>query len=84
MSQHSDEYLNKYSMIKHFVTVDKDGKEIQRGGYVTDFRGHVAEFIRATRARSESGSGKVVVHRIVEGCTGEYYDHAFNLHVKEA
>lgn len=61
--------------------LDTAGVEMRPGQTVMDFRGERAKIVMATRARSATKSGKVVVTWVGEDAQREYYDSVFNLRV---
>ena len=61
---------------------DTMGQEVKPGDTMLDFRGERAVMVKASRARDEYRSGKVVVHWVGNPQTQcEYYDKVFDLHV---
>jgi hypothetical protein len=61
------------------TVTDKNGRVVQQGETVTDFRGDQWTFQYATRAALPGKSGKVVVQ--ANGATREFYDRIFGLSV---
>lgn len=64
----------------------KLGTEVRAGEGVTDFRGEVQEFCRATRANGEGRDGKVAVYVSRDAdndSTRELYAGVFGLEVRE-
>jgi hypothetical protein len=62
---------------------DSMGQEVKPGDIILSFRDEKVEFIKATRARDDYRSGKVVVQRVEGKHQMEYYDRVFDLHVKD-
>lgn len=58
-------------------------REVKDGDIVRNRYFEEAKFVCATRAQTNSKSGKVVVRWSEQGQQQEYYDKVFNLHVKE-
>lgn len=71
-----------------FVVTRENGDYVVSGDIVTSFRGERAEFLSATRARTQGKSGKVLVRwldslAVRSSFQAEYYDAVFGLTVKE-
>ena len=66
---------------KTYTVTDSDGKRINIGDTVTDFRGDTAALIAVTRGAEFNGTAKVLVQPYMSGIEREYYATTFDLTV---